>query len=133
MRTVPSRRSTWAQPAEGRPWPSDYNDDDYNDSDDKKMMMISMIVMIKEDPTVCAACTTAATPAHNFYIFSFSMNMTTMIIIILTQCIVVIINIKVIHCTQGVRNKKVGSQCAAASSAAELEASAFMICLHTLD
>ena len=38
MWTVPSRRSDWAQPAEGRPGPSEYdddnNDDDYDDDDD---------------------------------------------------------------------------------------------------
>ena len=34
MRTVPSRRSTQAQPAEGRPGPSDDDDDDYDDDDD---------------------------------------------------------------------------------------------------
>ena len=33
MRTVPSRRSTWAQPAEGRLGPSDDDDDDDKDSD----------------------------------------------------------------------------------------------------
>ena len=31
---VPSRRSTQAQPAEGRPWPSDDDDDDYDDDGD---------------------------------------------------------------------------------------------------
>ena len=50
MRTVPSRRSTQAQPAEGRPGPSDNYDDDYvedddvgdndvDDDDDKKMKL----------------------------------------------------------------------------------------------
>ena len=34
MRTVPSRQSTYAQPAEGRPGPSDDDDDDDNDNDD---------------------------------------------------------------------------------------------------
>ena len=33
MRTVHSRRSTQAQPAEGRPGPSDDNDDDDDDED----------------------------------------------------------------------------------------------------
>ena len=34
-RSLPSRRSTWAQPAEGRPGPSvDIDDDDYDDDDD---------------------------------------------------------------------------------------------------
>ena len=43
MRTVPSRRSTQAQPAEGRPGPSDDdddnddNDDDENDNDDSEV------------------------------------------------------------------------------------------------
>ena len=34
MRTVPSRRSTQAQPAEGRPGPSDDDDDGDDDKDD---------------------------------------------------------------------------------------------------
>ena len=34
MRTVPSRRSTQAQPAEGRLGPSDDDDDDDDDNDD---------------------------------------------------------------------------------------------------
>ena len=34
MRTVPSRPSTQAQPAEGRPGPSDYDDDSDGDDDD---------------------------------------------------------------------------------------------------
>ena len=34
MRTVPSRRSTKAQPAEGRPGPSDYDYDAYDNFDD---------------------------------------------------------------------------------------------------
>ena len=34
MRTVPSRRSTQAQPAEGRPGPSDDDDDDNGENDD---------------------------------------------------------------------------------------------------
>ena len=35
MRTVPSQRSTQAQPAEGRPGPSDNNDEDNDEEDDE--------------------------------------------------------------------------------------------------
>ena len=37
MRTVPSRRSTQAQPAEGRPGPSDDDDDDDDDDNDMQV------------------------------------------------------------------------------------------------
>ena len=52
MRNVPFRRSTQAQPAEGRPGPIDDNNDDDDDDDDDgnndgatMMMMISMVTM----------------------------------------------------------------------------------------
>ena len=37
MRTLPSRPATQAQPAEGRPGPSDYNVDDDDDDDDDNL------------------------------------------------------------------------------------------------
>ena len=58
MRTVPSRRSTQAQPAEGRPGPSDDDDDDGDvddeeeeddDDDGRESMMTSKVELVARE------------------------------------------------------------------------------------